>query len=425
MNVVVEQGIITGSVIAPPSKSVTQRAYAAALLHSGLSTIHNPGTSADEQAALGIIQQLGAKIIANREGIITIESNGVNPIGNDTINCGESGLAARLFTPIAATSRNMLTVTGAGSLLKRPMEGFTEALPALGVRIGDFNEYLPLMLQGPLTPKSIKVNGSGGSQFISGLLFALAHSATEEITLSVTGLKSKPYIDLTLDMLALCGRPVKNIFYREFIIDPQKFSPPAELNLHVEADWSSAAYFLVAGAIAGNVRVNHLALHSQQADKAILQLLMQVEALLSITDNSITAKTNRLRAFDFDATHSPDLFPILAILASCCDGESSIKGVHRLFYKESNRVESITQMLHDFAVPFSVEDDMLFVTGVSHLQGTVIDSYNDHRIVMAAAVGALRARGPVDISAPDAVNKSYPGFFDDLQSCGAKCTFSE
>ena len=422
MNAVIEQGIITGAITAPSSKSITQRAYAAALLHHGTSTVHNAGSSADEQAALQIIQQLGTKITTQTGNSITLEGSGVTPVA-DLISCGESGLAARLFTPIAAINGNKLTITATGSLLKRPMEGFADVLPRLGINIDGFNGYLPLTLQGPLAPKSVKVDGSGGSQLVSGLLFALSYAAKEPVQLSVSGLKSRPYIDLTLEMLAVCGRPIKNIFYREFIIDPSLFSIPETLNLHVEADWSSAAYFLVAGAIAGNVRVNNLSLNSRQADKAILEVLQATEALLSITDNSITIKANTLQAFDFDATHCPDLFPALAILAACCNGESSIKGVHRLFHKESNRVESVTEMLQDFAVPFSVEDDALCITGVPYLQGTVIDSYNDHRIVMAAAIGALRARGPVNITDPEVVNKSYPDFFKDLQTCGAKCTF--
>ena len=130
-------------------------------------------------------------------------------------------------------------------------------------------------------------------------------------------------------------------------------------------------------------------------------------------------KKSGLHAFDFDATHCPDLFPILAILAACSEGESSIMGVHRLFHKESNRVGSITEMLGDFAVPWSVEDDRLFVNGVSQLQGTVIDSFHDHRIVMAAAIGALRAKGPVGITFAASVNKSYPDFYRHLQTLGA------
>jgi 3-phosphoshikimate 1-carboxyvinyltransferase len=138
-------------------------------------------------------------------------------------------------------------------------------------------------------------------------------------------------------------------------------------------------------------------------------------------ENSVTVKKAQLKGFELDATHSPDLFPILAILAACCQGESYINGIHRLHHKESNRVESIAEMLQNFDVPFSLEGDSFCITGVKKLQGTVIDSYSDHRIVMAAAIGALRANGPVDILEAESVNKSYPGFFSSLSLCGINC----
>ena len=427
MIAVIEQGIITGTVVAPPSKSVTQRAYAAALLLRGTTIIHNAGRSDDEEAALRVIQQLGAAVTERTERTehtITIHSNGLSPVAA-IIDCGESGLATRLFTPIAALGSMPLTITGRASLLRRPMEGFAAILPALGVTLTGFSGYLPLSMQGPLKPQYIRVDGSGGSQLISGLLFAFAYSATAPVTIEVTGLTSTPYIDLTLDMLAHFGRPVKQLYYRRFIIDPTLFTHAPTIEINVEADWSSAAYLLVAGAIAGNVTVSNLNAGSRQADRAILDVLRAAGAVPEINDQNITVRYAPLRAFEFDATHSPDLFPILAILAACCEGESSIRGVHRLFYKESNRVESITQMLQDFAVHYSVEDDTLFITGSAHLQGTVIDSYGDHRIVMAAAIGALRARGRVDIAPAQVVNKSYPGFFEDLVKIGGKCGFVE
>lgn len=421
MKIVIEQSLtIKGAITAPSSKSITQRAFAAALLHNGRSIVTHTGTSDDELAALNVIQQLGAKIISNDDDTLILESNGINPV-SAAVDCGESGLAARLFTPIAAISGSSITITGKGSLLKRPMEGFADSLPQMGVQMHDFTGYLPVSIQGPLISRSIKADGSSSSQFISGLLFALAHTATEPVNISVSKLKSRPYIDLTLDVLERCGRPVKNIFYREFIIDPSRFSIPPTLTLSIEGDWSSGAYFLVAGAIAGEVTVRNLDAGSKQADKTILDVLQQTGAQVNVADNGITIKTGTLQAFEFDATDCPDLFPILAVLAACCNGESSIKGLHRLFYKESNRVESVTEMLFDFGVPFSAENDTLYITGVPYLQGTVIDTYSDHRIAMAAAIGALRARGPVDIADAEVVNKSYPAFFDHLLQIGGRC----
>ena len=420
MQATIEPGNISGIVVAPPSKSITQRAFAAALLHTGNTIIINAGHSDDEQAALLIIQQLGANVIDQTKEEVAIRSIGVVPV-SERINCGESGLSARLFTPIASVSGQAVTIEGTGSLLHRPMHGFLEVLQSLDVSVAGFNKHLPCTVHGPLQARNIVLNAESGSQFLSGLLFAFSSCAKERVVIKVNGLKSKPYIDLTLDVLQHFGKKITHNDYREFYIDPSLFSYPDPVEIKIEADWSSAAYMLVAGAIAGNVTVKDLNIDSRQADRAILQVLDLAGALVMVEDHSITVKKGPLRAFEFDATHCPDLFPVLAILAAFCDGQSYITGVHRLFDKESNRAESISEMLENFAVPFSLEDDMLCITGVRKLQGTVIDSYHDHRIAMAAAIGALRAGARVDIVHAGAVNKSYPAFFEDLISCGVKC----
>ncbi len=422
MKAIIEPGSIGGTLKPPPSKSMTQRAYAAALLHKGKTIIHNAGASDDEKAALQVIQQLGAKIIQQTADAIEILSNGVYPL-SQSINCGESGLSARLFTPIAAISGQEISIVGKGSLLRRPMDGIKDVLSALNVTLPGFNGYLPFTLQGPLKARSIKVDASDSSQFLSGLLFALSACVTEQVNIEVTGLKSRPYIDLTLDVLAQSGRTITHNNYKEFYINPALFTYNETNEINIETDWSSAAYFLVAGAIAGEITIENVLTTSKQADKAILEVLRIAGAEIVNDNDNITVKSSNLVAFEFDATHCPDLFPVVAILASCCYGESCIRGVHRLFHKESNRVVSITEMLQDFAVPWSVEDDTLFITGVPHLQGTVIDCYMDHRIVMAASIGALRANGRVDIIHAESVNKSYPGFFKDFILYKAKCIF--
>jgi 3-phosphoshikimate 1-carboxyvinyltransferase len=420
MKAIIEPGGIAGSVLVPPSKSYTQRAYAAALLHHGTTTIKNNGNSNDELAALQLIQQLGAQVERNALGL-TISSNGVAPI-TSTVSCGESGLAARLFAPIAALSEQQITLTGEGTLLRRSMNAWADVLPSLGVTLGNFNGYLPCTMYGPLQSRSISVDASGGSQFPSGLLFALGFTAREPLTLSVTNLKSKPYIDMTLDVLQQFGIIITHERYRQFYIPAYSVGNSA-IEINVEADWSSAAFFMVAGAIAGDITLKNLNADSKQADSLIADVLRSAGADIVTRENEVQVKCSAMNEFDFDATDCPDLFPALSILGACARGESQIKGVHRLFDKESNRVESVTEMLFDFGVPFSVEEDTLFVTGVEKLQGTVVDSFHDHRIAMAASIGALRAGSRVDVLHAEAVNKSYPAFFEHLQLCGAKCTF--
>lgn len=424
MNVIINPGYVDGTITAPASKSMTQRAFAAALLHKGKTIIRGAGNSADELAALNVIQQLGASVMTQTGDEIVITSSGVKP-NSATINCGESGLAARLFTPIAALSGNEITITGTGSLLKRPMEGFMEAFDNIGIELLNFNGYLPVTVSGSLRSNTVHVDGSAGSQLLSGLLFALSASANKQTTIEVANLKSKPYIDLTLNMLAQFGKPITHDDYRKFYIDPASFQNHDTVEVNIEGDWSGAACFLVAGAIAGHTTVQNLSSVSQQADRRILDVLDAVGAEVSVRMNAVSVKKFRRRSFDFDATHCPDLFPALAVLAACCKGESHIKGVHRLFYKESNRVESIAQMLEDFGVFYSVENDTFYISGEDTLRGTIIESYNDHRIVMAAAVGAMRAKSIVEITDATAVNKSYPAFFTDLQACGATIEWKE
>ena len=421
MNARIEPGKISGSLAAPPSKSMTQRVFAGALLHSGKTVIKNAGTSNDETAALHIIQSLGAAV-QRRGDVIEVAGGNVHAV-NGTIHCGESGLSARLFTPIAGLSGSPVAITGEGSLLQRPMKVLEEVLPQLGIIVAATKGCLPITLNGEFTPADITIDGSDSSQFLSGLLFAYCYANEGKAhTIEVHDLKSKPYIDMTLHVLRQFGCEVMHDGYKKFYPAPGNTgATDDDIEITIDGDWSSAAYFLVAGAIAGNVSVSGLADNHIQADNAILPLLKSIGADVQVTADAITVKKSPLSAFEFDATDSPDLFPILAILAACCDGESYIKGVHRLFHKESNRAQSISEMLMDFDVPFSIEDDTLCITGVDRLQGTVIDVHHDHRIAMAAAIGALRANGPVDIPGVEAVNKSYPDFFKHLSLCGGKC----
>ena len=427
MQATIKPGNISGSVAAPASKSITQRVYAGALLRSGKTLVQGAGSSGDELAALGVIKALGAAVSA-ADGVQTIISNGIDKQTGvlhhnaTAIHCGESGLCARLFMPIAALSDRTITITAEGSLLTRPMHIVAKVLPQLGVAVTTTNGCLPATVSGKLAPGDIAIDGSQGSQFLSGLLFAYCFAHRGAHTITVQDLKSKPYIDMTLAVLKQFGYTVTHNNYTQFCIGANDFYKPVDdMVVTVEGDWSSAAYFLVAGAIAGSIKVKGLVNNSVQADSALLPLLQSIGAKVAWEDGMLCVQSSRLRAFDFDATDCPDLFPVLAILAACCEGESSIKGVRRLFHKESNRAESIAEMLENFAVPYAMEDDTLYITGVRKLQGTVIDSYHDHRIAMAAAIGALRAGGPVDILHASAVRKSYPGFFEDLISCGVNC----
>jgi 3-phosphoshikimate 1-carboxyvinyltransferase len=413
MQAIIKPGFLEGDIAVPASKSMMQRVCAAALLHKGKTIIINPGSSEDDKTALQIIQQLGAEVIQESPERIIVQSTGTI---NDAkaIQCNESGLSARLFTPIAALSGNEVLIEGRGSLRQRPMDAFKEVLPLLNVALKDFNGFIPFSVKGPLQAKNITVDGSVSSQFLTGVLFALASNATEPLVITVKGLKSKPYIDLTLKVLEQFGKPIVNENYCRFIIDPGKFAPPDEVTIQIEADWSSAAYWLVGAAINGSVHVFYLDQQSSQADKNIIGILEQAGTATQFEGDTIHVKKSALHAFDTDLTDAPDLFPIVAILAASCTGTSRLKGLHRLKHKESDREKSIADMLTGFGVSVSIENDSLLIEGRQQLNPATINGYNDHRIVMAAAIGALLANGETSIAGKEAVGKSYPLFFQHL-----------
>lgn len=416
MIVKIQPSTLHGNIVAPAGKSSMQRACAAALLCEGASEIINPGKSNDDLAALDVIQKLGARVVNNEDGSLTIYSHGVDPAENE-INCGESGLGIRMFTPIAALSDKSVTINGTGSLLARPMHFFDEIFPQLGIKIISQQGKLPLQIQGPLLPADIEVDGSLSSQFLTGLLMAFGASVTKPVTIKVNGLKSKPYIDLTLQVMESFGRKVTNNNYEYFYIEPQTINYEPQ-SYTVEGDWSGGAFLLVAGAIAGNISVKGLDIYSSQADRAVLQALEDCGCFLSINENSIDIGPATLKAFNFDATDCPDLFPPLVALAGSCQGTTTIKGVSRLAHKESNRALTLQQEFAKLGVAITLQDDIMLIKGGSRLTGATVHSRHDHRIAMACAVAALKSDGEVIIEEAEAINKSYPDFYKHLQKLG-------
>ncbi|MBE2231266.1 MAG: 3-phosphoshikimate 1-carboxyvinyltransferase [Chitinophagaceae bacterium] len=423
MVITIHPSRLNGPVQAPASKSSMQRACAAALIRQGESHIHNPGHSNDDKAAVNIIERLGASLEDKGE-LLVVSSRGINPV-KDEIQCGESGLSIRMFTPLAALSGKAITISGTGSLVSRPMDFFDEILPRLGVAVETSQGRLPIKLRGPLQPQTIEVDGSLSSQFLTGLLMAYAAAGASGVSIRVHNLRSRPYIDLTLDVMRKFGLKVpENRSYEKFIFHAGEALPVSgsPVNYTVEGDWSGGAFLLVAGVLAGPVTVRGLDPLSAQADKAILDALLRANAGMAMDTKGIHLHPSPLTAFDFDATDCPDLFPPLVALAAYAEGISSIKGVSRLAHKESNRALTLQEEFGKMGLKIEIEGDLMRVYGGQGLTGASVHSHHDHRIAMACAVAALRADGPVVIEQANAVNKSYPGFFRDLEKLGAKLT---
>jgi len=418
MRVRIQPSAISGTIRAAAGKSSMQRACAGALLRKGETRIINPGKSNDDLAALDVIQKLGARIRFEENGDLLIDSVGIQPV-HPEINCGESGLGIRMFTPIVALSAEALTIKGTGSLVTRPMHFFDEILPQLGVSIQSNQGKLPLQIQGPLQPANIEVDGSLSSQFLTGLLMAFAAAGANGVSIRVKDLKSKPYIDLTLSVMKDFGWKVSHENYEVFHFHGKSQPEDALLTYAVEGDWSGAAFLLVAGAIAGGITVTGLDVFSTQADKAILQALMDCGCRLSVQEKQIDIAPLPLKAFHFNATDCPDLFPPLVALAAYCEGTTVIEGVSRLSHKESDRGLTLQEEFAKLGIEIVLQGDLMLVKGGTGVKGGKVHSRHDHRIAMACAVAGLKAAAALSIDEAEAINKSYPDFYSHLQQLGA------
>lgn len=410
MKTTIHKGRIAGSITAPASKSYAQRAVAAALLAGGETTLTHLDLCNDTRAALDVARRLGASV--SHEGTTYTIRGGLNPVSTK-LNIGESGLATRLFTPIASLCHMPITINGEGSILRRPIEMMEEPLQALGVEVISNGGYLPISVKGPMRGGEIHVDGSLSSQFITGLLMALPLSPNDTV-LHVENLKSRPYVDMTIDLAARFGVAIEHNNYEQFYIAGGQHYTSCTYN--IEGDWSGASCLLVAGATAGSITIRNLNHISLQADLAIIEALARAGAEIITTNSSVTVHGGPLHAFEFDATDCPDLFPALAALAASCEGTSVLTGTQRLTYKESNRAKTIAEVFGRLGIGVDLsEENTMRITG-GPVSSAVVDSHNDHRIAMAAAVAALSSDDSVVIEGADAADKSYPNFWNDLDT---------
>ncbi len=411
----VPRGRVHGTLTPPSSKSYAQRALAVSLLAGGVTVLRKLDFCQDTLSALGCIHTLGADVVEVDASTLSI--GGALSPRETTLHVGESGLASRLFTPIAALAGQPIRIVGRGSLLERPMQMMIEPLRQLGVTVHDHNGYLPFEVCGPLRGGEAQVDGSVSSQFITGLLLALP-MAPIDTTLHVERAVSTPYLDMTIDTAARFGVDIFHRDYREFYIPGGQCY--RGIDLTIEGDWSAAAMLLVAGAVAGEVCVENLSALSKQADTAILDALARAGAEVIIEGGSITASKRDLHGFEFDATQCPDLFPALAALAAVAEGETTLYGTSRLTHKESNRTETIAEEFHKIGIEVDISQENIMRIRGGRIHATQVESHNDHRIAMALAVAGLVSDGVMQIHGAECVAKSYPDFFEQLESIRVK-----
>ena len=394
----------------PASKSHSQRVLACSLINKEKTIIFGLGNSDDEQGLFQLISEMGAKI-ERIDGKIIIEGVELNNQTELNLNFGESGLAARMMTPILANANGPINLNGQGSLLNRPMNQFDEVFKRLGVDFASHSGRLPYRIHGPLKPQNIQIDGALSSQYITGLILGyVASPLLRTEIIEVLNPTSIPYIELTLEVLRNFGVELEFKDNKIQFAGPYKFK---ETEISIEGDWSSASFFMVAGAILGDINIRGLNLNSKQADRKVLEALKDFGADL-LLENGVRIIKNQSKAFDFDATHCPDLFPPLAVLASFANGESRIKGVSRLIYKESNRAVTIQSELTKMGAKISIVGDEMLIQGIENVNSAEINPHGDHRIAMSCAIMALKADKPTTIQDSEVVNKSFPDFYNFL-----------
>lgn len=403
MDIQITPAPISGSIEGIASKSFAHRALICAALAKGKSEIRINTTSADIEATIGCLKNMGA----------VIEKNGnvysVTPIDEApetaVIDCGESGSTIRFLLPVVCALGISTEIHGSGRLPERPLSPLKEELIRTGASISD---EFPLNVSGRISSDEFTLRGDVSSQFVTGLLMALAYLGGGRINL-LPPVQSRPYIDITLEVLRKFGADIKeenNTFY----INP---SPLTGCNFTVEADWSNAAFPLCMGA-----EVTGLNPESTQGDKAIIDVLKDMGAKIFENNGSFKADLSSLHGCRINAADIPDAVPVIAAIAATANGETVIYNGERLRIKESDRIMTTAHMISSLGGNIAETADGLIINGKEYLDGGEISSFNDHRIAMAAAVAACSCKGNVIIRNADAVNKSYPAFFDDYNKLG-------
>lgn len=410
----IQSKMLVGTVPVPPSKSVTHRAIIAASLSGTDSLIENVSMSNDINATVECMRRLGSKLRVNSKNMTVKISNKKTYKVKEmiTLDCGESGSTLRFLMPLVLGRGVPVKLTGQGRLMQRPQTPYFNIFREKGIAYKAEADYI--ILDGNLTAGEYSLPGNVSSQFITGLMFALPMLDGDSEIIISSELESKGYIDLTIDVLKKFGIEIENYKYRLFRIKGgQKYISIPEFK--IEADYSQAAFFLVAGAIGCNVECMNLNPKSLQGDRAIVDIIKQTGARIIDGPNGglMAKRTAIMHGITVDARDIPDLIPIIAVLCSFCDGESNIINAGRLRHKESDRLKATATELKRLGVDIIEGTDSLKIIGRDLLEGNVCSAWNDHRIAMALSIAACRTEGCIEITGANvAVTKSYPDFFE-------------
>ncbi|HSV42056.1 MAG TPA: 3-phosphoshikimate 1-carboxyvinyltransferase [Methanomassiliicoccales archaeon] len=416
MKMVVTNGQVEGAVDASPSKSYTHRALVLASLAEGSSTISRPLLGGDTLATLAAIRSFGAGTRSTDHDLMVL--GGKLHCPDDVIDAANSGTTIRLMAGIASLLPCHTVLTGDESIRRRPMQPLIDALRQLGVECHSSrgNGLAPLIVRGPNVGKKAAIPGDVSSQFISSLLISSPLKSVDTRIELTTELKSRPYVDMTIEMMARFGVHADVVDDGFFVSGGQSYLAQ---RYEIPGDYSSAAFPLAAGALTGKVEVRRLDPSDLQGDRVILDLLRGFGTDLKEYRDRVVSSRSRLRGCRVDLGNAPDLFPIIAVLASQAEGRSVLENAEHVRYKESDRISATLAFLRKMGAKVEERPDGCVIDGPCRLQGAEVDSLGDHRILMAAAVAGLVADGTTTISEGDCYKISYPGFMDDMISLGA------
>ena len=414
MDIKVFPSQLNGAVTAPPSKSDVHRAIICAALSRGRCEISPVALSNDIRATIDCVNSLGAQTELTGDTLV-VDGTKLYENRKVELDCGESGSTLRFFVPIVSALGLDGDFVGHGSLTTRPIGLFSTLLPKANVRCVT-DGTLPLSVSGQLRAGKFEVPGNISSQFITGLLLALPMLDGDSEIILTSPLQSEAYVDMTISTMERFGVKIQRTESGYFVKGGQRYAPQ---NYTTDGDWSQAAFFMVAGAISGDVRVDGVRMSSPQGDKAIVDLLKSSGAQVELGDNYVRVKKSELKALRIDARQIPDIVPILAVAAASSAGTTELCGAERLRIKESDRLRTTAAMINALGGRIEETSDGLIITG-GRLRGGRVDGSNDHRIVMSAAVAALGAENETEITDRESINKSFPDFFEEYTRLGGK-----
>lgn len=407
MNVIVKPEKLKGSINAISSKSYAHRALFCAALSKGENKIKIDILSDDIKSTINVLKEMGVNITKDKNIFTIIPPEKYK--NNLILNVGESGTTLRFLIPTIAVLGLKVQIIRMGTLINRTNSVFFDILPEKGLNIYEKNESI--YMESKIDSGEYTLDGDVSSQFISGLIIALSSLEKESVVIVKKTLESKPYVDMTVDVVNSFGAKVIEKDNRYLISGKYK-----NTNYNIENDWSNALFFLCAG-----IEVKGLNLDSKQADKASLEYLKDL-GINNISDSEVLLrKTDMPKEIRIiDAKNMPDSVPILSMISATIKGFTKIINIKRLRLKESDRVKSTVEMLENLGVKVTLEEDCFYFNSVDKFKSCRINSYNDHRIAMTAAIASIYSKGNIEIIKAESVNKSYINFFDDFKSLGGK-----